>query len=140
VRNFSFVSFGQPVAKGRPRVTMRGTYTPKKTKDAEQRIGLDFIAAAAKQRAEISFPIVMPLRVICRCYFQMPRRPKNKAWHITKPDADNCGKLMGDALNGLAWIDDSQIVDLQITKQYICDAITQPQMQIEIHVLGENHD
>jgi Holliday junction resolvase RusA-like endonuclease len=35
-----------------------------------------------------------------------------------KPDADNIAKIVGDALNGVVWVDDSQIVLLTIRKMY----------------------
>ena len=34
-----------------------------------------------------------------------------------KPDYDNIGKVV-DALNGIVWVDDSQIVDARIRKLY----------------------
>lgn len=35
-----------------------------------------------------------------------------------KPDADNFAKLVKDALNGVAWVDDAQVVDLMVRKFY----------------------
>jgi Holliday junction resolvase RusA-like endonuclease len=35
-----------------------------------------------------------------------------------KPDADNIMKAIADALNGIAYKDDSQIVNVTITKWY----------------------
>ena len=35
-----------------------------------------------------------------------------------KPDADNIGKIVADALNGVAYRDDSQIILLRIRKTY----------------------
>ena len=35
-----------------------------------------------------------------------------------KPDADNIGKIVADALNGVAYQDDAQIILLQIRKTY----------------------
>lgn len=37
---------------------------------------------------------------------------------ITKPDWDNVGKIVSDALNGIAYRDDSQIVDARVVKRY----------------------
>jgi Holliday junction resolvase RusA-like endonuclease len=34
------------------------------------------------------------------------------------PDADNIGKLVGDALKEIIWMDDAQIVDLRVIKRY----------------------
>lgn len=37
---------------------------------------------------------------------------------ITKPDADNYIKAIKDALKSVIWRDDSQVVDLHISKYY----------------------
>ena len=53
------------------------------------------------------------------------RRPANKIWKTkdmppypktTRPDVDNYAKCVLDALNGLAYRDDSQVVDLHVVK------------------------
>lgn len=48
--------------------------------------------------------------------------------HTSTPDADNIGKLVGDALNKLVWVDDSQIVDLRVIKRFS----TQPATRVEV--------
>lgn len=35
-----------------------------------------------------------------------------------KPDLDNIAKIISDALNGIAYNDDKQIVHLKVTKKY----------------------
>lgn len=35
-----------------------------------------------------------------------------------KPDADNTLKLLADALNGIVWRDDAQLVDVRVVKSY----------------------
>lgn len=57
------------------------------------------------------------------CYFAMPkswsdRKKKAKSGQpcTKRPDADNIAKAILDALNGLAYDDDSQIVDLTVRK------------------------
>lgn len=62
----------------------------------------------------------------CRCEIvAVFERPKSKTkkrsanprlLHTSKPDADNLCKAVCDALNGIAWKDDSQVCDLRITK------------------------
>ena len=37
---------------------------------------------------------------------------------MKKPDADNIAKAILDSLNGLAYKDDNQIVDLSVKKEY----------------------
>ena len=36
----------------------------------------------------------------------------------TKPDVDNCAKAILDALNGVCYLDDRQVVDLRVEKYY----------------------
>ena len=38
--------------------------------------------------------------------------------HTKKPDADNVAKAICDALNKIAYVDDSQIVSLEVNKYY----------------------
>lgn len=117
---------GDPVAKGRPRFRKVGkfvsTYTPKKTKDFES-----IVAEAAKQAMGSSEALESPVR--CYLYFHMPipaSYPKKRQEacksgaerYTKKPDADNLGKSVTDAMNGIAYKDDSQIVALHITKVY----------------------
>lgn len=44
-----------------------------------------------------------------------PRRRDGEA-DTVKPDIDNVAKVFLDALNGLAFVDDSQVVDLRVVK------------------------
>lgn len=117
---------GEPVGKGRPRfVRIKGfvsTYTDKKTKDYETLVKVLY----KKQYGNFSFG-EKPLTVIIKCYFAIPKatnktnRAKmivNEIKHTKRPDADNLAKSILDALNGLAYDDDSQIVALNVEKGY----------------------
>lgn len=56
-----------------------------------------------------------------RLDFILPRPkslPKKPRWHTTKPDLDKLARAVLDALTGLAWRDDSQVVALTCTKRY----------------------
>lgn len=35
-----------------------------------------------------------------------------------KPDADNIAKVVCDALNGVAYVDDTQVIDLRVFKRF----------------------
>jgi Holliday junction resolvase RusA-like endonuclease len=121
----NFTVEGTPVGKGRPKFARRGnfvsTYTPTKTRNYE-----DIIKAAATQ-AMTEPPITAPLRVFV--YIDMPvpvsysKKRKEAclagAEHPTKkPDIDNVAKCFLDAMNGIVYVDDSQVVSLHITKVY----------------------
>lgn len=116
---------GEPVGKGRPRFTRSGhTYTPEKTVNFENLVKLSF-----QQAYPTAEPItkVIPIEVkICAC-FSIPKSATKKDLKAIengtkkptkKPDTDNIAKAVCDALNGIAYYDDSQIVSLTVCKLY----------------------
>jgi len=53
--------------------------------------------------------------------FDLPRPkslPKKVLYHIKKPDCSNCCKAIEDAMKGVLYVDDSQIVLLCVSKGY----------------------
>lgn len=120
-----FTVDGEPVGKGRPRFTRNGhAYTPEKTADYEQLVKLSF-----RNKYPDFKPIlkVIPLSVVICAEFPIPasfcKNARLEAKRGTKkptkkPDADNIAKSICDALNGLAYHDDSQIVELTVHKKY----------------------
>lgn len=62
-------------------------------------------------------PLDCPIRLTMHAFFPMPKSAPKKdrvagtRIKITKPDLDNLEKIIGDGLNGIAWVDDSQIYD-----------------------------
>lgn len=131
---------GEPVGKGRPRVTTRGSfahaYTPKKTKNYERQVMNAFL-----DKYNYSDQLSGPIEASIMSYFPIPKstNKKNKAlmisnkiFHTKKPDIDNIAKSVLDSLNGLAYADDSQIVKLSGEKLYS----DQPRVELylkEIH-------
>ena len=118
----SFTVPGKPIAKGRPRMTTRGgharAYTPAKTVAYE---GL--IAMAGQDAMDGREPIAGPVYLVVTATFEIPKSwpAKKRAtaqWHTSKPDGDNILKAVGDGLNGVAWSDDSQVVQARISKTY----------------------
>ncbi len=120
-----FVVYGDPVPKGRPRFRSTGsfvqTYTPAATKEAEARIlkeyteqsGINFGSAALILRMVFWMPVPKSVSK-----FKHDAMVNCKIPHATRPDADNCAKLVMDALNKKAWHDDAQIVDDRVEKKY----------------------
>lgn len=77
------------------------------------------IAAAFKQVAGESFgPFKGPLCLTIGFIFERPHARLKEEAHIIKPDLDNLAKGVMDALNGIAWHDDSQVVSLILNKQW----------------------
>jgi len=115
----------EPVAKGRARSTKSGHhYTPTKTRKFEEAVR----AAAVAQMRENGYKIIEGgVRVDIVLSFSIPKSwPKWKKEmalngeidHTTKPDATNVCKAIEDALNGVVWNDDSQIIAPHPVKLY----------------------
>lgn len=124
---FSIVVYGAPVPKGRPRLsTVNGharAFTPAKTRRYE-----DLIRLEAGRAMEGRDQLLGATRVRIRAFMQTPQaiaRHKTKGplaeagqlRPVTKPDADNFAKVI-DALNGIVWPDDNQVVELTVEKFY----------------------
>ena len=93
---------GAPVGKARARVVKGHAYTPQKTRDAEEEWQWLFVGSHYQ-----SFLEDVPLSVTIRAYMKDP---------VKKPDASNICKLVEDALEGFAYADDKQIVELHVYK------------------------
>lgn len=113
---------GIPIAKSRPRFTSRGgfarAYTAKKTVDYENIV-------AHYGRIAIAVPLAGPLRLDLLFTLPIPASMAKKRAtallntpHIKKPDLTNLSKSVEDGLNGIAYIDDSQIYDIHGSKIY----------------------
>lgn len=118
---------GHPVAKGRGRVGKLANgrptvFTPTKTRKWESDARLMARRAMAGKP-----PISGPVRCSIRAFFTPPT--SWPAWkreaaiagrvaHTAKPDADNITKAAKDALNGIVWLDDAQVVQSWVSKLY----------------------
>jgi Holliday junction resolvase RusA-like endonuclease len=106
---------GKPTGKGRPRFASRGkyvtTYTPEKTANYENWIKVCFM----KDYPDFK-PLEEPLRLTFIATFIKPKSNKMK-FPTIKPDCDNLIKCM-DALNGIAFLDDKQIVSVLAEKKW----------------------
>ena len=99
---------GVPVGKARARKGKAGQwYTPKKTRDAEEEWQWLFIKEFNDQQFPL-YPADVPLAVTITAYMKDPMK---------KPDIDNITKLIFDALEGFAYPNDKQIVQLQAHKE-----------------------
>lgn len=137
--NIWFVVPGEPRGKARPKVTRTKsgnslTYTPDKTVAYEELVRLRFTNAAPEG---FRFDSGTPLYMIVTAYMGIPkskskRQKADMIAHILrptkKPDFDNVFKILCDALNGIAYADDAQIVDAHIIKWYS----NNPRVEVEI--------
>ena len=116
-----FTVLGEPVAKERARVVGGRAFTPKRTKAYEEQVAWEY----KKQKGK--FYDKEPVKARIKLYFQPPKSISKRelakistgqAIYTGKKDIDNIAKSILDGLNGVAYIDDRQVVELKISKQY----------------------
>lgn len=130
---------GQPVGKGRPRFVRKTghAYTPKKTQVYE-----DGLRRAGEQAMRDDPLLTCPISLYVCAYFQVPKSWSKKKQQLAydgvilptgRPDGDNVLKAVGDALNGVVWRDDSQVVFGQIKKLYSLE----PKTEVTVFAMRE---
>lgn len=113
---------GAPMAKERVRVTKTGhAYTPERTVNYEARLA-HAAQVVMDGRPLLEGPLSVFVEITMPVAESKPKKWKDAALlgqirPTKKPDADNYAKVL-DALNLIVWADDSQIVDLRVTKFY----------------------
>lgn len=100
-----FIVPGAPVPCGRPRVVPgKGAFTPKRTRDYQ---------ALARTCAQFAINVAR---------WKVGAKTEQYAVNIEvfratrRGDVDNYGKSILDALNGVAWLDDSQVQRLTVSR------------------------
>ena len=139
---------GTPMGKQRPKFsTFNGfvkTYTPKETENYESKVVFEY----KHLYGEMAFQHMDQLKAHIVAYYEIPKGhyklykrtntieldPSGKDMlgglirPTKKPDTDNIAKICLDALNGIAYPDDSQIVELSVEKWYA----KEPKVIVEI--------
>lgn len=126
MKTIRFTVAGEPVAKGRARAFIRhghvAHYTPEKTARYENLVRL-----TAQQAMGTDEPIQGPVSLVVKAYMSIPsswsktKQQQAQAGEITptkRPDLDNIVKAIKDGANGVAWKDDSQVIDCSSSKRY----------------------
>ena len=117
---------GDPVGKQRARYAKRGnfvqTYTPDKTRNYEALIKEAAIQAMGSNEV-LETPVNLYLYIRAPIPKSLPKKRLEACLNgsekpIKKPDASNVLKSVEDAMNGVVYKDDSQIVNIHVTKVY----------------------
>lgn len=119
---YSFVIKEKAIGKERPRQGKNGFYTPRKTKEFEDKVKQSFIS---KYPIDLKY-MLKPFRAKIKVFYEPAKSKSRKEKtrlieervYTKKPDCDNIAKAILDGLNGLAYKDDSQVVELIIGKYY----------------------
>ena len=127
-----------PTPKGRPRFKVKYnrvyTFTPRDTREFENQISDYYKGAAQGYKFPKGTPIIVSLDFGMHIPASTSKRRKENMingliHHAVKPDLDNLAKSVLDALNGVAWHDDAQIVELHVQKHYALS----PHIYLSIH-------
>lgn len=118
---------GPPCGKGRPRVVQQDgesrAYTPQKTKDYEWLVALCYRAQCHPGETLTEAPVRVEITAVCPIPASASKKERRdmlegRAWPTKKPDVDNMAKIILDALSGVAYRDDKQVVQFSCAKHY----------------------
>ncbi len=131
-----FVVPGAPHGKGRPRASSRGGFVRMYTPAATQAYETLIAKQAAFARGD--WPVMAtPMSLRVAAYHPIPaswsKRKQQQALAGDlipgKPDLDNVAKAVLDALNGVVYLDDKQVVRLVAEKRYSFE----PRVEVYVH-------
>lgn len=118
----NFIIQGKVQAKQRPRFNGKFAYTPKETVAYENWVKTCYLEKYRGQK-----PLEKPLKVKIIAYYEIPKSASKKKrqqmlnmemFPTVKPDTDNIAKGILDSLNKIAYLDDKQVVKLEVEKYY----------------------
>jgi gp57 len=132
---------GEPCAQGRPRFSTAGgfvkAYDPAKSRNYKAFVRMIAQKEIDKQGWKYT---ELPLTVTITAYASIPSSKSKKFKQAAiegierpakKPDPDNIFKCLTDALSGVAYKDDKQIVDARIHKWYA----EVPRVEVRIKII-----
>jgi len=141
----SFMLAGTPVPDGRPKFARMGKFTrvymPKKVTDYRTKLKVAYLKVYPRRppldgAISIAIKVAMPRPL---SHFGTGRNAgiiKDRfkyVHHVQKPDCDNFAKMVLDALNGVAYLDDSQCIKLSVHKYWSHGELNEGAIFIEIN-------
>lgn len=135
----SLIILGEPTAQKRHRTVRVAGFNRNYDPSASDK--KDFLSIVQDNAPDK--PYDMPLRLIVDAFFTRPKSHfgsgKNAGVlketapinHISRPDWDNVGKFISDALNKIYWRDDSVLCEVGVRKRYS----ENPRIEIKIYSL-----
>lgn len=151
MNKLSFFVTGIPVGKGSMKafVPPGGKYAGVTHDGAKSKPWASSIAfAAAEEAKRVGWQPILGGGIRVALRFDMPRpqghygsgknvaklKPSAPMFHTTKPDIDKMARLLLDALKGIVWKDDSQVVGLQVAKRYAVGTVYGVSIEVESSV------
>lgn len=118
---------GPPKGKARPRIVRNHgkvhSYTPDATAAYEELVRIKYLQAEGG-----AIKLQGPIEILIFAGFPIPKSAskrkreqmlRGEVLPAKKPDCDNICKIICDALNGIAYRDDAQIVEAYVRKAYV---------------------
>ncbi len=139
MRRVDFVVIGEPVGKQRPIVARGHAFTPKKTAEYE-----DFVRLCYNSQVRDKTPLQGYIKADIKIYMGVPKsasKSSKKAMYegiirpTKTPDIDNVTKAILDALNEVAYKDDSSVVYLTASKHFVKAEDDSP--RVEVTLVGD---
>lgn len=134
---------GPPFGKARPRKGKFGVYNPSSNAEYEAKVKAAYLESRGMQDATDG-----PVRLCIQAYFAIPKTALRKRMedkikegeiYLGKPDADNIAKSVMDGLNGVAYIDDSQVYSLCCERYYSKEPRVEVLLWTKGELLNEHH-
>jgi crossover junction endodeoxyribonuclease RusA len=131
VITFTVIGHAQP--QGSTKAFMpKGARYPVVTSDNPNLKGWRLFVAHEAQRHAGAGPMSGGVRVMLDFALQRPKSlPKRTSQHLKKPDIDKLARAVLDALTGILYHDDSEVVRLEVTKRYAAP-IEAPSVRITV--------
>ena len=121
----------EPTGKQAPRFSRGKAYLPLCTRDS-----MDAIKFYVQQEFPRE-PLDCPVEINVTYVRHKPKYVPDWVKYVSrKPDLDNCTKLLGDALEGVLWSNDSRIVKANMKKVY-CGEGEKPHINLEVRTITE---
>src|SRR5690606_32104823 len=134
-----FTVYGEPVAQGRPRATtINGRvkmYDPKKSSEYKNYIRLVASQYAPTELLDGLLQLDVKIYKPTLKSFSKKKKALSEQGILrktTKPEHDKDVKAIKNALKNVIWKDDSQVVDLQVSKFYS----EKPRIEVKIKQIG----
>jgi crossover junction endodeoxyribonuclease RusA len=128
---FTVIGHAQPQGSTRA-FNVRGKRDPVVTSDNPNLKGWRLFVAHEAQRHAGAGPMYGGVQVTLDFALQRPKSlPKRTSQHLKKPDIDKLARAVLDALTGILYQDDSEVVRLEVTKRYAAP-IEAPSVRITV--------
>ena len=120
--NLQFTVLGQPIPQGSTRAFIpkgwkRPVITAANSKTMPWRQEIAGVALTEAQRSGFQMVVGAPVRIVTEFMFDRPKSVK-VPFKITKPDLDKLLRSVLDALTGVLFKDDSQVIESHAYKRF----------------------